>query len=90
MNRRMAQDLDNHITGHYGEDQFLGESEHIKVELDFIPVEERLPNDDMYDARVLCISPTHADPTMRIRVMAAQFVRISIDVTHWAEIPEVK
>jgi hypothetical protein len=29
MDRRMAQDLDNHITGHYGEDQFKGQDEDI-------------------------------------------------------------
>ena len=63
-------------------------SKHIKVELDFIPVEERLPGDELRDVQCVCYSPVMLD--IPYRIMAGQFVRVATDVTHWAEIPAIK
>ena len=57
---------------------------HIKVELDFVPVKERLPGNELYDKRTLCFSPALS---IHYRIIPAQDVRIMTDATYWAEIP---
>ena len=64
---------------------------HIRVTLDFVPVSERLPDDDMCDRRVIVFSPCYpAGDPMRERIISAQFIKTTTDVTHWAEIPTIR
>ena len=52
--------------------------------MNWIAITERLPT--RQDGRVLTYSPAYLDsrdPTMLYRLMDAEFVRISTEVTHW-------
>lgn len=70
---------------------------HIKVELDFVPVEERLPDDEqsMYQLEILHMS--HGMP-LRDYAEYEEGRWLAVDgsgdiyenVTHWAEIPVIE
>ena len=67
-------------------------AEHIKIELDFIPVEERLPEGNMLfillseDARWSVGYYYRTEKEWREWTGTS----IPVRVTHWAEIPEMK
>ena len=64
---------------------------HIEVKLDFIPVCDQLPGDDIYNSRVLAFAPCYPEGhSMRYRTAPSQFIKTMTDITHWAEIPEIK
>jgi len=60
---------------------------HIKYEIEFIPVKERLPEKELDGTLVLCFSPK-SQPSYRL--IAGIFVRKATRVTHWAELPPIK
>jgi len=91
--RHIAQSLDRHITGNYGEDQFRDEPGHIEMKLDFISVEEGLPNNG---ESAFIIVPYMNFPYMAYRKggrwMWAYSVNkpVELEVTHWAAVPTIK
>jgi len=60
---------------------------HIKVELDFIPVEERLPEDDTLVYVIGC--PGQKKMISHDFTMNGRWIS-SGKWTHWAEIPEIE
>lgn len=52
--------------------------------IEWIDKNNRMPNND---ERVLTYSPAYdTDDPMAFRIMDGQFVRISIEVTHWTQL----
>ncbi len=68
--------------------EMLNGPKHIKVELDFMPVEEKLPDDfRFYD--VLEYGQWYV---LRARFCGKQWLDVNVDVvdvTHWAPIPDL-
>ena len=64
-------------------------SEHIKVELDFIPVEERLPDEGLNVAVIngWMLMTAYQEDEVWWDVTGPCVLEA---VTHWAEIPEIK
>lgn len=67
--------------------------DHIKIELDFIPVEERLPEGRVH---VLCLTPTgkvcecfYIESLRGVAGFSVRGIGNTFDVTHWAEVPEI-
>lgn len=77
-------------------------SEHIKVELDFIPVEERLPTEEQAETLLLILVGGEDFETAFYMRYARQRIPFPADwmnreeeaamlnVTHWAEIPKIE
>ena len=73
-----------------GTPEDVRQANHIHVELDFIPVEERLPVANVYGIvrrrpKIVEVWYDHEDKVWR------DFWRnVEVDVTHWAEIPTIE
>jgi hypothetical protein len=66
-------------------------SEHIKVELDFIPVEERLPEPSATKRLLVLREDGNVlDASFWGGVFLSAGAHKAWPVTHWAEIPEMK
>ena len=62
---------------------------HIKVELDFIPVEERLPTEGETVMVIERRNPSEYTYGRKLYYGWISIAGITIDVTHWAEIPKL-
>ena len=75
-----------------GTPEDVRQDNHIHVELDFVPVEERLP-DDIHNVYGLCAvweRPEEVWYDDEVRLWRDFWRGKVVDITHWSEIPTIE